>query len=202
VGLKARTHGAAAKIALSSPAPVRPVSSGPPGYSRAQLSSGTFITDARPEDLAAIVAIYNASIPGRRATADLEPVAVEDRLVWFRRHSERRPLWAAQADGAVAGWLSFETFYGRPAYHRTAEVSVYVAPEWQGRGVGSELLAEAIKRAPALGLAVLLGFIFGHNVASLALFDRFGFEVSGRLPLVAELDGVLRDLVIVSRAVP
>jgi L-amino acid N-acyltransferase YncA len=163
------------------------------------LSSGAHIFDARPVDLAAIVAIYNASIPGRMATADLEPVSVEDRLAWFERHSESRPLWVARAGDAVAGWLSFETFYGRPAYRRTAEVSIYIAPEWQRRGIASELLAEAVERAPAFGLAVLLGFIFGHNVASLGLFQRFGFEPCGRLPLVAELDGVLRDLVIVAR---
>ena len=63
------------------------------------------------------------------------------------------------------------------------------------------LLAHAIAAAPALGLRTLLGFIFAHNAPSLALFERAGFAVWGRLPRVAELDGVARDLSILGRAV-
>ncbi|MGI8505269.1 MAG: GNAT family N-acetyltransferase [Solirubrobacteraceae bacterium] len=160
------------------------------------------LQDATRGDLEAIVAIYNASISGRLATADLEPVLVEERVGWFERHGRKRPLWVARSAGRVAGWLSFEDFYGRPAYHRTAEVSVYVAPDCQRLGIGGQLLGAAVQRAPELGLAVLLGFVFGHNTPSLRLFAGFGFEAAGRLPAVAELDGVMRDLVIVLRRLP
>ena len=105
------------------------------------------IRDARADDLAAVVEIYNASIPGRRATADLEAVDVGQRRAWFARHDARRPLWIAEQSGAVAGWLSFEEFYGRPAYDRTAEISIYIHPDHQGQGVGRELLRAAIDRA-------------------------------------------------------
>ncbi|HEU4975208.1 MAG TPA: GNAT family N-acetyltransferase [Baekduia sp.] len=158
------------------------------------------IRPAAPEDLAAVVGIYNASIPGRLATADLEPVDVEARRAWFEAHDARRPLWVAERGGAIAGWLSLEDFYGRAAYHRTAEVSIYVADERQGEGLGRALLAHAVERAPGLGLANLVGYVFGHNAASLALFARFGFERWGLLPAVAELDGRMADLVIVGRA--
>jgi len=161
------------------------------------------IRDARLGDLEAVVAIYNESVPGRLATADLEPVDVEQRRVWFLNHSpERRPLWVAEDPGGrIAGWLSFSDFYGRPAYGATAEVSVYVTGPRQGAGVGGALLAHAIERAPALGLSTLLGFVFAHNTPSLALFASKGFGRWGALPGVADLDGVRRDLVILGRAV-
>jgi L-amino acid N-acyltransferase YncA len=160
------------------------------------------IRDAREADLPAIVAIYNASIPGRMATADVDAVSVENRLDWFRAHTPaRRPVWVAERDGQVVGWLSVQSFYGRPAYHATAEVSVYVAPRLQGRGIGRGLLGEAVRRAPALGLRTLLGFVFAHNAPSLGLFGTLGFARWGRLPRVAELDGVERDLVIVGRRI-
>ena len=74
------------------------------------------IRDATDGDLAAIVRIYNASIPGRLATADTEPVTVDARRAWFRdRDLARHPIWVAEAGGAVLGWLSFGKFYGRPA---------------------------------------------------------------------------------------
>jgi len=106
-------------------------------------------------------------------------------------------LWVAERDGQIGGWLSFQSFYGRPAYQATAELSVYVMPSRQRSGIARELLAEAIRRAPSMGLRTLLGFIFGHNDPSLKLFESFGFQRWGHLPRVAELDGIERDLIIV-----
>jgi L-amino acid N-acyltransferase YncA len=163
---------------------------------RSQRSS-TSIRDATEADLPAIVGIYNAAIPGRMATADTRPVSVESRLPWFREHDPaRRPLWVAVADASIAGWLSFQSFYGRPAYHATAEVSVYVASSHQRRGIGRVLLEQAMAESPRLEVKTLLGFIFGHNEPSLALFESFGFERWAALPRVAQLDGVERDLLI------
>jgi phosphinothricin acetyltransferase len=160
------------------------------------------IRDATEADLPAIVEIYNAAIPGRKATADTEPVAVENRYAWFcEHHPGRRPLWVAEENGAILGWLSFQSFYGRPAYHATAEISVYVSPSKQRTGIGRTLLTKAIEQAPRLGLKTLLGFIFGHNEPSLRLFEGFGFKRWGVLPSVAELDGVERDLILVGRRI-
>jgi L-amino acid N-acyltransferase YncA len=160
------------------------------------------IREATEADLLAIVEIYNASIPGRSATADTDPVSVESRGSWFREHDpERRPLWVVEENRAIVGWLSFQSFYGRPAYHATAEISVYVTPALQRKGIGRELLARAVKRAPRHGLKTLLGFIFGHNEASLHLFESFGFQRWGVLPAVAELDGIERDLIILGRRI-
>jgi L-amino acid N-acyltransferase YncA len=158
------------------------------------------IRDATLHDLSAIVAIYNAAIPGRMATADLEPVSVDSRHGWFAQHSPNElPLWLIEYNSRTKGWLSFQSFYGRPAYHATAEISVYIAPDAQRRGYARLLLAEAIRRAPEFGLKTLLGFIFGHNEPSLALFRSFGFDTWARLPRVAELDGIERDLMILGR---
>ena len=156
------------------------------------------IRDAIKADLPAIVAIYNATIPGRMATADTQPVSVESRSDWFHEHNlNARPLWVAVPNDIIAGWLSFQSFYGRPAYQATAELSIYIAPSWQRNGIGNALLSQAIVQAPNLGLRTLLGFIFAHNDASLQLFEKFGFHRWGVLPRVAELDGEERDLIIV-----
>jgi L-amino acid N-acyltransferase YncA len=158
------------------------------------------IRHATEADLPTVVAIYNASIPGRLATADTEPVSVESRREWFAAFDPgSRPLWVAEAEGRVEGWLGLRAFYGRPAYHRTVEVAVYVEPRSRRQGLAGALLAHAMATAPALGIATLLAFVFGHNVASLSLFRRAGFADWGALPRVAELDGVERDLVILGK---
>lgn len=153
-------------------------------------------------DLAQIVAIYNATIPSRRVTADTEPVTVESRVAWFEEHdAQSRPLWVVEDGGRIAGWMSFSSFYGRPAYRRTAEISVYVGDEHQKRGLGAYFLRQAIENAPSIGVDTLLGFIFGHNEPSLRLFAKYGFVRWGELPRVAVLDGIERDLIIVGRRV-
>lgn len=154
------------------------------------------------EDLSQIVAIYNSTIPSRMVTADTTPVSVSSRVPWFEEHTPGgRPLWVIEQGNCIAAWLSFSNFYGRPAYSRTAELSIYVHEEFRYKGLGSYLLSQALSEASALEVDILLGFIFGHNHPSLELFSKFGFDRWGELPGVAILDGVKRDLIIVGRQV-
>jgi L-amino acid N-acyltransferase YncA len=160
------------------------------------------VRDAVSSDLPAIVAIYNTTIASRMVTADLNPVTVEERRHWFEQHSpSRRPVWVATEGDRVIGWLSYSSFHPRAAYDATCELSLYLAPEHRGRGLGSQLLQRSIAQAPAFGIRNLVGLIFGHNTPSLRLFARHGFDRWGQLLRVAVLDGVERDLVIVGRRV-
>ncbi|MDP4089545.1 MAG: N-acetyltransferase family protein, partial [Bacillota bacterium] len=129
------------------------------------------IRDAVIEDLPAIVEIYNSTIPGRMVTADLEPVSAASREKWFYDHSSGfRPMWVAERKGEICGWLSFQSFYGRPAYNHTAELSIYVKENCRGLGLGHILLEKALEACPSLDIKSPLGFIFGHNEPSLRLF--------------------------------
>jgi L-amino acid N-acyltransferase YncA len=158
------------------------------------------LRDAQTADLPAIVAIYNQTVPSRMVTADTEPVSVESRVPWYQAHSpESYPLWILEVDGDTVGWLSLQAFYGRPAYKKTAELSVYIDEQYRGRGIGMLATTEAISRVKAMGFYTLLGFVFAHNLPSLALCRKVSFEQWGYLPKVAELDGKKRDLVILGK---
>ena len=157
--------------------------------------------DATLEDLASIVEIYNSIIPDRIVSADTEPVSVEQRLPWFHEHDPaRRPIWVAEEDGEILGWLSLGDFWdGRPAYNGTAEIGIYVKEGHRGKGIGGRMLEEAIRRAPDLGIKTLTAGAFAGNELSLRLFERFGFEKWAHFPRVAELDGAEIDLVVLGR---
>lgn len=160
------------------------------------------IRNAEFIDLSTIVDIYNSTIPGRMVTADTEPVSVESREKWFHEHSPSyRPLWVVEYQGNICGWVSFQSFYGRPAYHATAEISIYIHENFRGKKLGKFLIQNAIDACPKLQIKTLLGFIFGHNEPSMKLFTKFGFEKWGHLPNVAELDGIERDLLILGKRV-
>lgn len=160
------------------------------------------IRDAIFEDLPSIVEIYNSTIPGRMVTADTEPVTARSKEKWFYEHSPSfRPMWVMEKDNEICGWLSFQSFYGRPAYNGTAEISIYISKDYRKRGLGHIFMKRAISICPELGINTLLGFIFSHNEASLKLFEGYGFESWGQLPKVAVLDGIERDLTIVGKRV-
>lgn len=160
------------------------------------------IRDAKIKDLTQIVRIYNETIPGRMVTADLEPVSVESKRHWFENHDRsNRPLWVVEENSLIIAWASFQSFYGRPAYRHTAEISIYVTSKWQGHGVGTLLLQKALDACKELDIKNLLGFIFGHNYPSLKLFRNFGFETWANMPGVAILDGIERDLIILGKKV-
>jgi phosphinothricin acetyltransferase len=160
------------------------------------------IKDASYDDLPEIVAIYNSTISSRMVTADTEPVTVESRVNWFKEHSpSSRPLWVVESQGEICGWLSFQSFYGRPAYQATTEISIYIHENYRGRKLGQFMMKSAIEACPQLKIKTLLGFIFGHNEPSIRLFSHFGFEKWAHLPNIAELDGIERDLIILGKRV-
>jgi L-amino acid N-acyltransferase YncA len=151
-------------------------------------------------DLPAIVAIYNASIPGRLATADTQPVTVADREEWFGGFDPlSRPIWVYESAGRVLGWMGLRSFYGRPAYHRTVESAVYVAPEHQREGVARKLLSHALAECPSLGIANVLAFVFAHNMPSVTLFEAHGFGRWGLLPKICEMDGKEHDVLVLGK---
>jgi len=159
--------------------------------------------NATLQDLPAIVDIYNSTIPGRMVTADTEPVTVESRIQWFESHNpDTRPLWMVYDDANnLAGWVSFKSFYGRPAYSGTVEIAIYLDPSARGKGYGKAILEYVLERCPSLGVKTVLGFIFAHNEPSLKLFRKLGFEDWAMLPNIAQLDDTERSLIIVGKRV-
>lgn len=158
--------------------------------------------DATLADLEEIVAIYNSTIESRMVTADLETVSVESKIPWFVQHNPvKRPLWVVVNNNEVIGWVSFQSFYGRPAYDATAEISIYLHPRHRGKGLGKQVLSYSINECGRFGIETLLGYIFAHNQPSLTLFFKAGFKEWAHLPNIAKLDGIERSLKILGKRI-
>ena len=145
---------------------------------------------ARRADLDAIVEIYNQAVASQ-STADLDPVTVEGREEWFRLHpAERHPILVAEVEGEILGWASVSGYRReRRALRHTAEIAYYVDAGHRRRKIGSELVREAIRRCPSLGIKTLFAILLEDNRASVGLLESLGFERWGRLPRVADFDG-------------
>ncbi len=89
--------------------------------------------NAQDKDFGRVVEMYNMSIPSRLSTADTTLATVESKREWLESHSERRPLYVVKLQNKIVGWASFQSFYGRPAYSATVELSIYIDPAHQNR---------------------------------------------------------------------
>ena len=162
------------------------------------------VRDALEADLPAIVDIYNQSIPGGWSTADTNPIAVSDRVDWFRNFNPaKRPLWVALMDDQIVAWIGLSSFYcGRHAYNATAEVSLYIATAHQRKGIGRILKQRMIEQCPQLGVTTLLSMHFDHNEATRRINESLGFEQVGHLTEIAVVNGQKRGLVISALRIP
>jgi L-amino acid N-acyltransferase YncA len=156
---------------------------------------------ATVEDLPRILEIYNAGISAASSIGDTESALVAEELEWFAGHErEKRPLWVLEEDGLIAGWSALSSFRDGPIFAHTVEVSIFIAPEHQRRGLGRCLLERVMESCPALDIDTLLGFVAAHNLPSNSLFEGLGFSRWGLLPGVALMDGARRDLVIFGKS--
>jgi L-amino acid N-acyltransferase YncA len=141
------------------------------------------VRDAAPGDMAAIQSIYAHHVLHGLATFEEVPPAVEEMA---RRHADITscglPYLIAELDGAPAGYAYCALYRTRSAYRFTLEDSVYVRHDLAGRGLGSALLAELVRRAEAVGYRQLVAVIgdSAHR-ASIALHARHGFLPVGTL---------------------
>ena len=156
--------------------------------------------DATLDDLPFIVDVYNSTIASRQITADLQPVSVESRFAWFEQHNpQKRPLWLIKYDNQPCGWVSLSSFYGRPAFDKTVEISLYLHQDFRGKKIGQTVVQEIESFAKQAGIDAILSYVFGHNIPSIKLFEKMQYQQWALLPKIAELDGVKRDLVILGK---
>jgi len=158
--------------------------------------------DAKLADLPFIVDVYNQTIASRMVTADTSPITVNSRLAWFDAHdAKNRPLWLIKYNNQPCGWVSLSTFYGRPAYAKTVEISLYLHQNFRGKKIGQHAVVTIEKFARKNNITTILCYIFAHNQPSLALFEKLGYSRWGHLPDIAELDHIKRDLVILGKSI-
>lgn len=157
------------------------------------------------DDLTVILDIYNQSIAGKQATAQLAPVTSAERTSWFDEHlnNSKRPIYVVTTRSAISvdspavivAWGSFSDLYARTAYHISSEVSIYLHRDYHGQGLGRLLIQWMLSQAPSLGIHNIVALIFAHNTPSLKLFRKLGFEQWGYMPQVCDMQGFIADVV-------
>jgi phosphinothricin acetyltransferase len=159
------------------------------------------IRTATRADMPAIVGIYNWAINQTFATIDSEPLSKEEAAAWWNEHGSRRVTLVAvdQDDRDVVGWAQLLPW--RQRGYEVVEDLIYVDPVYQGKGVGRELLAQAIEAARATGCRTIVASVAADNVPGLKLHERLGFETVGTIKDAAYKFGRWMDVTLVQRQI-
>jgi phosphinothricin acetyltransferase len=159
------------------------------------------VRDATPGDAQAIAAIYAHHVLHGTATFDTEPRSGEEtaaRIIAI--NAAGLPFLVAEVAGGIAGYAYATRFRDRAAYAATCEDSIYIDPAHTGRGIGSALLAELVRRCEAAGYRQMIAVVGGGEPASIALHRRLGFTHAGTMRSVGRKFGRWLDTVYMQRA--
>jgi phosphinothricin acetyltransferase len=163
------------------------------------VSEQLLIADATGADLGPIFGIYDHYVLNTTATFETEARSDAERQAWFLAHDPRSHALLVAKDpdrGDLLGWVGLSPWSPRAAYRRTAEVSIYVAPDAHRRGVGRKLMEAMIKRAKTNRFGVLVARIAGPSQASKAFHESCGFEPIGLMRRCGSKFGSLHDVLI------
>jgi phosphinothricin acetyltransferase len=141
------------------------------------------IRPSRDEDIAAITAIYRHHVLTGTGTFEIDPPSETDMA--SRRAdvlSKGLPYLVVEDEGRVMGFAYCNWFKPRPAYRFSAEDSIYMAANANGKGLGRALLAELCARAERAGVRKLLAVIGDSaNAGSIGVHQSLGFSHVGVL---------------------
>jgi L-amino acid N-acyltransferase YncA len=163
--------------------------------SEAASSMSIDIDSMTPGDWQQVRTIYLEGIAAGQATFETDAPAWER---WDAGHYPFARL-VARSNGRVVGWAALSQVSSRPCYAGVAEVSVYVAAEHRGRGIGRQLLLAVITESERHGIWTLQGATFPENEVSLRLQQSCGFRHIGRRERIAQQRGVWRDTILTER---
>lgn len=149
----------------------------------------------RKEHWHSVSEIYHHGLLGRNATFETE---VPDFGSWNKKfHAHLR--WVVLLNSKIVGWAGLLPVSARKVYDGVAEVSIYVHPDFAGKGIGKQLMNHLVVESENAGLWTLYASIFPENKASIHLHKLHGFREIGYRERIAQLDGKWRDTILFER---
>jgi L-amino acid N-acyltransferase YncA len=153
------------------------------------------IRNVKPEDVSAITDIYNHYVRESTATFETEPVTEEEMRNRVLSISAHFPYLVDEENEVITGYCYAHPWKARAAYQYTLETTVYLAPEFIGKGIGRLLMERLIEESRSSGFRALIACITAENESSCSFHERLGFEKVSHFVKVGEKFGRRLDVV-------
>lgn len=153
------------------------------------------LIEIKESDLPIVQDIYNHYVLNSTATFHTREISIDELKDGIYVNHNKYKSYLIRYERVVCGYCYLAPYKKRQAYDRTAEVTLYLKPEFTGKGIGKYVLGQIEKTAVELQIKVLLGIISGDNTASIILFERCGYEKCAHFKQVGEKFGKVLDVV-------
>ena len=137
---------------------------------------------ASPADLPAMLEIYRPYVEHDTASFEYETPSPEEFAARFGRIAADFPWYVAEEEGVLAGYVYASRAFERAAYRWDADMSVYIAAPYQGRGVGQALYERLERDLARMGYVNAYALVTGENKASAAFHERMGYRLMAEMP--------------------
>jgi phosphinothricin acetyltransferase len=133
------------------------------------------IRTVTPADAPAICAIYNDYVAKTVISFEIDPVSVAEMTTRIREISRDFPWLVLEDASTLVGYAYANAWKTRAAYRESVETTIYLAPEYARRGIGTRLYQALIDELSRRTFHCAIGGIALPNPASVALHERLGF---------------------------
>ncbi|MCJ8154143.1 N-acetyltransferase family protein [Chryseobacterium sp. SSA4.19] len=147
------------------------------------------------DNFSEVIEIYKQGLATNIATFQNDSPQWEE---WDKKHLDFCRISIYDND-KMLGWTSLTPVSSRCVYSGVAEVSVYVATDARGKGIGKTLLTELIQQSEENGIWTLQSGIFAENEGSIKLHEKCGFRLVGYREKIGKKNGIWKDNVLMER---
>jgi len=158
------------------------------------VSNITFVK-AKEADLETILSIYNYYIETSTATFDIGPISTNEMSQRLFVNHQKYQTYLIKSNGDTIGFCFLTQFRKKKAYDRTAEIGLYIKPEFTRKGFGKEAILFLEKVAIYRQIKVIVASISGENLASIKLVQKMGYTQCAHYREIGEKFGRLLDVI-------
>ena len=144
----------------------------------------TAIREANQEDVRSIADIYNHYVENTVITFDTETISAEAMHHKIITLQEKYPVLVITLGSDIAGFAYGSSWKTKTAYKHCAETTVYMHPDFQGKGLGVRLYNAVLSSLPLFDIVNAIACITVPNDASIKLHEKLGFQRVGRFDKV------------------
>ena len=150
-------------------------------------------------DAPAIQAIYRPYVEQTVITFEETVPSVAEFEQRIQKIKKDFPYLVAEQDGQLLGYAYAGKFNARASYRWTAEITIYLAKEAQGKGLGRQLYQQMEDLLKQQGIITLMALITSPGSGSIEFHQRLGYQPVGLYPKVAYKFNQWHDLAILQK---
>jgi L-amino acid N-acyltransferase YncA len=151
--------------------------------------------DLQEKDFSFVKEIYDYYILNTTATFHTGLISLEELKSVIPAGHPKYKSYLIEYNGNLCGYCYLSRYKPRQAYDRTAEITLYLKPEFWNKGIGTATIRKLEQEAIQHGICVLIGVITGENLSSIKLFEKCGYEKCAHYKQVGEKFNRLLDVV-------